>query len=76
VLTLIFGLGNDAAGREAAAVMARKYADKSYYTRLELPENKDYNLDLIEYKSKEKSLQKKHYRRLGKRRAGENRGKH
>jgi hypothetical protein len=43
---LVFCLDNDPAGREAAVNMARKYADKGYRTRLELPENKDWNEDL------------------------------
>jgi len=48
---LVFCLDNDNAGREAAVSMARKYADKNYYTRLELPQNKDYSDDLIYYKN-------------------------
>ena len=43
---LVFCLDNDSAGREAAVNMARKYADKGYYTRLELPTRKDFNEDL------------------------------
>jgi hypothetical protein len=43
---LIFCLDNDHIGREAADNMARKYADKGYCTRLELPKNKDFNEDL------------------------------
>jgi len=61
VKELVFCLDNDPAGREAAVKMARKYANISYYTRLELPQRKDYNEDLqalktsIEaYKRKEK----------------------
>ena len=43
---LVFCLDNDPAGREAAVSMARKYAEKGYYTRLELPTGKDVNEDL------------------------------
>jgi DNA primase len=46
VKELVFCLDNDPAGREAAVNMARKYADKGYRTRLELPTNKDFNEDL------------------------------
>ena len=35
---LVFCLDNDAAGRDAAVSLAKKYADKGYYTRLELPQ--------------------------------------
>jgi len=48
---MVFCLDNDPAGREAAVSMARKYADKGYVTRLELPKNKDYNVDLLEYRT-------------------------
>jgi hypothetical protein len=43
---LVFCLDNDTAGREAAAIMARKYADRGFCTRLELPGGKDFNDDL------------------------------
>ena len=43
---LVFCLDNDTTGREAAVSMARKYADKGYVTRLELPRGKDFNEDL------------------------------
>ena len=43
---LVFCLDNDTAGREAAVNMARKYSDRGYYTRLELPQGKDFNEDL------------------------------
>jgi hypothetical protein len=43
---LVFCLDNDPAGHEAAVSMARKYAEKGYHTRLELPEKKDWNEDL------------------------------
>ncbi|MDR0812857.1 MAG: DUF3991 and toprim domain-containing protein [Oscillospiraceae bacterium] len=46
VKELVFCLDNDEPGREAAAVMARKYAEKGYQTRLELPAGKDFNEDL------------------------------
>ena len=48
VKELVFGLDNDNAGREAAVNLARKYAAKGYYTRLELPPKKDFNEDLTE----------------------------
>jgi len=43
---LVFCLDNDPAGLVAAATMARKYAEKGYQTRLELPKGKDFNDDL------------------------------
>lgn len=46
VKELIFCLDNDPAGREAAAIMARKYAGKGLQTRLEFPKGKDFNEDL------------------------------
>jgi len=45
---LVFCLDNDTAGREAAAGMAREYADRGFYTRLELPAGKDFNEDLTD----------------------------
>jgi DNA primase len=48
---LIFCLDNDPAGREAAAVMTKKYADKGYCTRIELPAGKDFNEDLTAYRA-------------------------
>ena len=47
VKELVFCLDNDQAGREAAATMARKYADKGYCPRLEIPVGKDFNEDLL-----------------------------
>jgi hypothetical protein len=47
VKELVFCLDNDAPGREAAVSMARKYAEKGHRTRLELPQGKDYNEDLL-----------------------------
>jgi len=46
VRELVFCLDNDPAGLVAASIMARKYADKGYQTRLELPKGKDFNNDL------------------------------
>jgi hypothetical protein len=43
---LAFCLDNDPPGREAAVNMARKYADKGYKIRIELPTGKDFNEDL------------------------------
>ena len=56
VKELVFCLDNDNAGREAAVAMARKYADKGYRTRLELPAGKDFNEDLTEKIRLEKGL--------------------
>lgn len=52
---LIFCLDNDTAGREAAVFMVRKYTDKGFCTRMELPESKDYNTDLLEYRNKQRT---------------------
>ena len=46
VKELVFCLDNDPAGREAAVNIARKYANKGYHTRLELPTHKDFNEEL------------------------------
>jgi hypothetical protein len=46
VKELVFCLDNDAPGREAAAVLARKYAAQGYTAQLELPTGKDFNEDL------------------------------
>ena len=46
VRELVFCLDNDTAGREAAAIMARKYAYKGYTALNELPRGKDFNEDL------------------------------
>lgn len=40
---LVFCLDSDDAGRGAAIALARKYAARGYWTRLELPTCKDYN---------------------------------
>lgn len=46
---LVFCLDNDDTGRKRAIRLAREYADKGYYTRLELPALKDYNEVLLDY---------------------------
>lgn len=46
VKELVFCLDNDPAGREATAIMARKYAEKGYTARVKLPRGKDFNEDL------------------------------
>jgi hypothetical protein len=46
VKELVFCLDNDPPGQEAAATMARKYADKGFRTRIELPRGKDHSDDL------------------------------
>ena len=46
VRELVLCLDNDAPGREAAALIARKYAYKSYTVLNEPPRGKDFNEDL------------------------------
>ena len=48
VKELVFCLDNDNAGREASIQLLRKYTDKGYYARIELPQGKDFNEDLTE----------------------------
>lgn len=48
VREMVLCLDNDPAGREAAVAIARKYAGNGYRTRIELPQGKDYNADLLE----------------------------
>ena len=48
---LVLCLDNDAAGREAAVAIARKYVVKGYHTRVELPHGKDYNDDLLKHRA-------------------------
>ena len=43
---LVFCLDNDLAGREASVALARKYREKGFNTRIELPMGKDFNKDL------------------------------
>ena len=52
---LVFCLDNDSPGRVAANLMERVYADKGYYTRVELPMGKDYNEDLTAFQAQEKA---------------------
>jgi hypothetical protein len=64
VKELVLCLDNDAPGREAAAAMSRKYADKGYYMRVEPPLGKDCNEDLQAYRAQiqaEKRAQKRHH---------------
>jgi hypothetical protein len=64
VKEIVFGLDNDAAGREASGIMAKKYADDGYSTRIEVPRGKDFNDDLIALKTQkkaEKRTQNNHY---------------
>ena len=62
VKELVFCLDNDSAGRTAAVSLARKYADKGYYTRLELPTGKDHNEDLQALKrTKTHNIRKENY---------------
>ena len=53
---LIFCLDNDSAGREAAALMTKKYAAKGYTALIEFPQGKDFNEDLTEKIRLEKGL--------------------
>jgi len=46
VKELVFCLDNDPVGREAAAIMARKYAEQGLQPRIEFPQCKDFNEDL------------------------------
>jgi hypothetical protein len=48
---LIFCLDHDNAGREAAAVLAREYSENGFVTRIEPPQGKDYNDDLLKLKN-------------------------
>lgn len=54
ITELVFCLDNDDTGRKRAIALAREYADKGYYTRLELPTLKDYNEVLLQYRSEQK----------------------
>ena len=45
---LVLCLDNDPPGREASVNIARKYAAQGYRTRIELPQGKDYNTDLLQ----------------------------
>jgi len=54
VRELVFSLDNDQAGCEAAVLLARKYADKGYSTRIESPIGKDFNDDLAAFLAKQK----------------------
>jgi hypothetical protein len=49
---LVFYLDNDPAGRDAAVAMKRMYADKGYFSRMELPAKKDVNEDLMDLRVK------------------------
>jgi hypothetical protein len=58
VRELVLCLDNDTAGREAAALMARKYAAKGYTILIDFPQGKDFNQDLTEKIRLEKGLKK------------------
>ena len=45
---LVLCLDNDPPGREASVAIARKYTEQGYRTRIELPQGKDYNADLLQ----------------------------
>jgi DNA primase len=55
VRELVFCLDNDDPGREAAALMMKKYTDKGYSARIELPHRKDFNEDLQALRTQEKA---------------------
>jgi len=55
---LVFCLDNDRPGRESAEVMARKYAEKGYRTRLLLPVGKDFNEDLVNLREQARTRRK------------------
>ncbi|MGL5255361.1 MAG: DUF3991 domain-containing protein, partial [Brevinema sp.] len=54
IIELVFCLDNDNTGRKRAVSLAREYAKKGYYTRLELPVLKDYNEVLLQYRNEQK----------------------
>lgn len=54
ITELVFCLDNDDTGRKRAISLAREYAKKGYYTRLELPILKDYNEVLLNYRTEQK----------------------
>jgi len=56
VRELVLCLDNDAPGREAAALIARKYAAKGYTVLIDFPQGKDFNADLTEKIRLEKGL--------------------
>ena len=45
---LVLCLDNDPVGRDASVSIARKYAVLGFVTRIELPQGKDYNEDLLQ----------------------------
>ena len=58
ITELVFCLDNGDTGRKRAIRLAREYADKGYYTRLELPTLKDYNEVLLQYWQKQKKTKR------------------
>jgi hypothetical protein len=54
VKELRFCLDNDQAGRKAAVHLSRQYTDKGYYTQIDSPEKKDFNLDLRAFRQQNK----------------------
>lgn len=47
VREFVFCLSNNPVGRDAAISIARKYATRGFYTRLELPKGTNYSEDLL-----------------------------
>jgi len=58
VRELVFCLDNDTAGREAAVMMARKYAYKGYTALNEPPRGKDFNEDLQAFRAQERTVKR------------------
>ena len=64
VKELVFCLDNDHAGREATAIIARKYAAKGYTVLIDFPKGKDFNEDLQAHTAQikaEKITKNKHH---------------
>jgi len=58
VKELVFCLDNDQAGREATAIMARKYAAKGYTVLVDFPKSKDFNEDLTAHLAEQMSIKR------------------
>jgi hypothetical protein len=55
VREIVLCLDNDTAGREAAALIARKYAAKGYTVLIDFPQGKDFNEDLQAHRTHERA---------------------
>jgi len=58
---IVLCLDNDEAGRSAAVNMARRLTDIGFFARLELPQGKDYNDDLMVYRAVRQKMRDRHY---------------